>query len=89
MTSPLQTVTRIGLGAAFLVTGTGHLTFVREEFEAQVPRWLPVGIDDTVLLSGAAELALGVALIALPNEQRRIGLAAAAFLAAVFPGNID
>ncbi len=40
------------------------------------------------MVSGAAELALGAALAALPREQRRVGAAVAAFFVAVFPGNI-
>ena len=41
-----------------------------------------------MVVSGAAELALGAALVALPREQRRVGVAVAALFVAVFPGNI-
>ena len=34
------------------------------------------------------EVALGVALVALPKERRRLGAATAAYFVAIFPGNI-
>jgi uncharacterized membrane protein len=39
-------------------------------------------------LSGAAEMALGTALLALPKEKERVGWVAAAFFTAIFPGNV-
>jgi len=42
-----------------------------------------------VVASGAAEVALGAALVALPRERRRVGWALATFFVAVFPGNLD
>ena len=42
-----------------------------------------------VLLSGAVEIALGLGLVALPKERRRMSLLATTFLVAVFPGNIS
>lgn len=89
MTSTPQTIARYALGGALAVAGVGHLTFAREGFEDQVPKWVPFDVDDTVLVSGAAEIAMGAALIALPKEQRRIGVLVATFLAAVFPGNLS
>ncbi|MBK1783764.1 hypothetical protein JHE00_05435 [Prauserella sp. ASG 168] len=77
------------LGAGLAFAGIGHLTFAREEFQAQVPPWVPMDADDVVLLSGAAEIALGAGLIALPKERRRMGVLTAAFFTAVFPGNIS
>lgn len=88
-TSRLQTLARRGLGAFLVGAGTGHLTFVREEFQGQVPPWVPIDPDDVVVLSGAAEIALGSALIALPKERVRVGVVAAAFFTAIFPGNIS
>jgi uncharacterized membrane protein len=41
-----------------------------------------------VVASGAVEIMLGGALVALPRERRRIGAILAAFFVAVFPGNI-
>jgi uncharacterized membrane protein len=88
-TTRLQTLARWGLGAFLVGAGTGHLTFVREEFQGQVPPWVPMDPDVVVLLSGAVEIALGSALIALPKERVRVGVVAATFFTAVFPGNIS
>ena len=87
--SYLQKVARYGLGAFLVVAGIGHLTFARKEFQAQVPDWVPISKDDTVVYSGFAEIALGGALI-LANAKHRatVGKIAAAFFVAVFPGNI-
>lgn len=87
--SYLQTVARYGLGAFLIVAGIGHLTFARKEFQAQVPDWVPISKDDTVVYSGFAEIALGSALILAKGKQRsKVGKIAAAFFIAVFPGNI-
>lgn len=69
--------------------GVAHLTFARQEFQAQVPSWVPVSTDAVVLGSGVAEIGLGVALLALPKQRRLTGLALAAFYVAIFPGNIS
>jgi uncharacterized membrane protein len=88
-TPPLtQQLARWGWGAGLILAGTGHLTFVREEFRSQVPPWVPIDADDVVLLSGAAEIALGLGLLVLPKERRKMAALTTAFLAAVFPGNI-
>jgi len=84
-----RTIGRIGLGAVLLVAGISHLTVAREEFRAQVPEWLPLDDDFVVLASGAVEIALGGALVALPKQRVAVGLAAAAFFIAIFPGNIS
>ena len=78
------------LGAALLMAGTGHLTFQREEFQAQVPSWFPADPDVVVVASGVVELALGTALVTQWRQPRRalVGGIAAAFFVAVFPGNI-
>ena len=80
---------RILLGAGLIFAGIGHLTFARRAFQAQVPDWVPLKKDDTVIYSGIAEIALGTA-IACAHEKHKatIGKVAAAFFAAVFPGNI-
>jgi uncharacterized membrane protein len=88
MSSTSQTATRLLIGGALVFAGASHLTFAREGFRAQVPPWVPFDVDDTVVVSGVAEIGMGAALIALPKERARIGLLVAGFLAAVFPGNI-
>jgi uncharacterized membrane protein len=87
-TSVPRTVSRIGLGAALVFAGVTHLTVAREEFQAQVPPWLPFDADTVVVLSGIVEISLGGALIALGRWRIPIGWMVAAFFVAVFPGNI-
>ena len=77
---------------ALVFAGVSHLTFACQAFKAQVPNWVPqlspFGNDDTVLLSGVAEIALGMALLlAGPKHSTMVGRIAAAFFTAVFPGN--
>ena len=82
---------RIGrwlLGLALAFAGIGHLGPSRDEFQAQVPGWLPIDPDLVVVASGVAEIALGAALIALPRWRVVVGLATAAFFVAIFPGNL-
>lgn len=80
---------RILLGAGLILAGTGHLTFARKEFKAQVPDWVPIKKDDTVLYSGFAEILLGSTLILAPKKYRlKAGYFAAGFFAAVLPGNV-
>jgi uncharacterized membrane protein len=83
-----QQLARWGVGALLVLAGTSHLTFLRQEFRAQVPPWVPIDPDDTVLLSGAVEISLGLGLVALPKERRRMAGLATAFFVGVFPGNI-
>jgi len=83
-----RTIARVGLGAGLVFAGVSHLTWARREFRAQVPSWLPVDEDVTVLASGVAEIALGAAL-ASGVQKRNVGRLAAAFFVAVFPGNVS
>ena len=47
----LRAAGQIGLGAFLATAGTGHLTFQRSEFQAQVPSWIPLDADLVVLAS--------------------------------------
>ncbi|MBD2713742.1 hypothetical protein KBK19_01695 [Microvirga sp. STR05] len=88
-TTTLQNVARGVLATFMVVAGTGHLTFARREFQAQVPNFVPLDKDTTVLASGVVEIGLGLALLALKGKNRvRMGVGLAAFYAAVFPGNV-
>ena len=80
---------RILLGLNLLFAGIGHLTFARLEFVAQVPNWVPLPTDLVVVLSGIAEIILGLALVALPKWKVLAGWAAAIFFVLIFPGNIS
>lgn len=85
----LKTGARILLGANLILAGIGHLTFARKEFRAQVPNWVPLKKDDTVVYSGLVEIALGSALVSAPKKyEGAVGKVAAGFFTAVFPGNI-
>lgn len=86
----IKKIGRVLLGGALVFAGIGHLTFARKDFQAQVPDWVPLEKDDTVVYSGFAEIALGSALALTPEEQQEtVGRIAAAFFVAVFPGNIS
>lgn len=88
MSKQSQNLTAIALGSAMTFAGISHLTFNREEFQAQVPNWFPMDKDVVVLGSGVAEIALGAGLLAWKKRRREVGVALAAFYAAIFPGNI-
>ena len=88
-TTTLQNVARGLLGTFMVVAGTGHLTFARQDFQAQVPDFVPFAKDTVVLQSGVVEIALGLALLLLKGKNRvRMGIGLAAFYVAVFPGNV-
>lgn len=84
-----RTLARWLLGAALVFTGTAHLTFAREAFVAQVPSWLPLPVDVTVVASGVVEIALGLALLVLRRWRVAVGWIVAAFFVAIFPGNVE
>lgn len=84
-----RTIARVLLGAALVFAGTSHLTTMREEFQAQVPPWLPADQDFVVVVSGWVEITLGLALLITPKRLRPfVGAITAAFFIAIFPGNI-
>jgi len=87
--SIVHTIFRILLGTFLIFTGVSHLTFARVEFLAQVPSWLPLNGDLVVVLSGIAEIALGLGLVLLSRQRVLVGLATAAFFVLIFPGNIS
>jgi uncharacterized membrane protein len=83
-----RTVLRWLLGGALVVAGIGHLTSQRTEFRAQVPGWFPIDEDLVVIVSGLVEIALGVALVALPRHRVIVGTIVAVFFVVIFPGNV-
>jgi len=85
----LHVVSQVGLGLFLTSAGYSHLTVNRIAFQAQVPTWLPFDPDFVVLASGVVEIALGLALLTLWRFRAHVGLAAALFFVAVFPGNIN
>ncbi|MCC4909408.1 hypothetical protein [Microbacterium sp. cx-59] len=87
--SAARTIARWALGAGLVFAGTGHLTFARQSFVAQVPQWLPLPVDLVVVASGVVEIALGLALLLLARHRVLVSWIVAAFFVAVFPGNIE
>ncbi|QEC75651.1 DoxX family protein [Mucilaginibacter ginsenosidivorax] len=86
----IKTAARLLLGTGLIFAGISHLTFARKDFKAQVPDWVPLKIDDTVVYSGIAEITLGGALVLAPKKYKATtGKIAAAFFTAIFPGNIS
>ncbi|NQX16978.1 DoxX family membrane protein [Rathayibacter sp. VKM Ac-2857] len=84
-----RTIARVLLGLVLVLAGTGHLTFARQSFQAQVPPWLPFDADFVVLASGVVEIALGLALLLVRRRRVLVGIVVAAFFVAVFPGNVS
>lgn len=83
-----RTIFRLFLGLILLFSGISHLTVSRLEFVAQVPHWVPLPDDWVVVLSGIAEILLGLALVMLPRWKALIGWVTAIFFILIFPGNI-
>jgi uncharacterized membrane protein len=91
-TTTLQNVFRIILGSLMVLAGIGHLTFQREAFQAQVPRWLPgdpAFMDFVVLASGVTEIALGLGMVLWARHKIKAGITLAIFYVLIFPGNIS
>lgn len=75
-----------GLAALFATSGVTHL--VRPQtFEPLVPRRLRPYRRHLVLVSGVAELVCAAGLLH-PRTRKAAGLASAALLVVVFPGNV-
>ena len=85
----LKAVARYLLALALIFAGTGHLSFARAEFQAQVPPWVPLEPDFVVLASGVVEIILGLGLLINSKYQRTFGVLTALFFIAIFPGNIS
>lgn len=84
----IKTLLRILLGVFLLLAGIAHLV-TPTEFLAQVPGWVPMDGFLVVILSGIVEIALGIALVALPKHRVIVGWTVAAFFVAIFSGNIS
>ncbi len=87
-TSQAQLFGRLLLGLMLFTSGVSHLTYFRQPFRAQVPPWVPLNPDLVVVVSGCVEIMLGLSLVALHRRKAYVGIFAALFFVAVFPGNI-
>ncbi len=85
----IKKLTQVLLGLALTYAGTTHLTTSRQEFQAQVPTWLPLDPDFVVIASGIVEIILGISLITLWRYRTQVGLTVALFFVLIFPGNIN
>jgi uncharacterized membrane protein len=85
----IRKLAQIILGIALTYAGTTHLTSNRQEFQAQVPTWLPLDPDFVVIASGIVEIFLGISLLTLWRYRTQIGLTVALFFVLIFPGNIN
>lgn len=91
-TSVIKNMLRILLGAFMLYAGIGHLTFLRTEFQAQVPTWVTTDkgfMDFIVLASGVIEIILGVLMVIGARLKVKTGIVLAIFYILIFPGNIN
>lgn len=82
--SPLSRTAKVLVGA-FTVSGVVHLV-KPEVFEPLMPGWVPAH-REVIIGSGVAELACAAGLV-VPRTRRAAGLASAALLLGVFPGNL-
>ena len=89
----IKKLLQLSLGAFLTSAGISHLGSNRQEFQAQVPTWLPLDPDYVVITSGLVEIALGLSLIItlvlFKRYRRVVGLTTALFFVAIFPGNIN
>ncbi len=84
MATPLRRDAKVVVGA-FLVSGAVHL-IKPAVYEPLMPSWVPAH-RAVIIGSGVAEVAGALGLL-FPPTRRLAGLASAALLVGVFPGNI-
>jgi uncharacterized membrane protein len=87
-TTKTQNIFRILLALILIFAGSGHLSFARISFRAQVPTWIPLDPDLVVVLSGIVEILLGLGLLFLTKYRRQMGWITALYFLAIFPGNL-
>ena len=84
----IKIIFQLLLGAFLTFTGYSHLGSNRQEFQAQVPTWLPLDPDFVVITSGLVEIALGLSLITtlviFKKYRGVVGLITGLFFVAIF-----
>ena len=85
----IKKISQVILGIALTYAGISHLTNNRQEFQAQVPTWLPLDPDFVVVASGVVEIILGLSLLLLWRYRIKVGVVVAIFFVLIFPGNIN
>jgi uncharacterized membrane protein len=81
----LREAMRYAMGIAFIGAGISHLV-MPESFVFYLPEVIPFR-DGIVLISGVIEIAGGLAVLA-GRYRQQVGLALAAYLLLILPGNI-
>jgi len=85
----MKDLVRLLISLLLIVAGLGHLFWLRIEFQAQVPNWLPLDPDFVVVSSGFVELILGLSLLLWKKQRSKIGWVIAMFFMFVFAGNLN
>lgn len=77
---------RLAMAAAMAFAGVSHFA-VPEPFVQHLPEWVPHRLV-IIYATGAVEVLLGAGLVGPRRYRRHVALTLAAYLVAVFPGNI-
>jgi len=77
---------RVGLAVGMAFAGIAHLA-MPTPFLQHLPPWTPAA-EAIIFVTGSIEIGLGAALLWRQPWRQRAGLALAAYLVAVFPGNV-
>jgi uncharacterized membrane protein len=85
-TGVLRDYARRGLAAAMVIAGVTHFTNA-DPFVQHMPDWVPAR-EVIVYVSGALEIALGIAMLLWREHRGSIGRLLAMYLVAVFPANV-
>ncbi len=82
----IRSAARVGLAIGMAFAGLAHLA-MPTPFLQHLPPWTPAA-EAVIVVTGLIEIALGAALLVGHPWRRRAGMALAAYLVAVFPGNL-
>ena len=85
----MKDIIRFLIAFLLLFAGLGHLFWLRIEFQAQVPNWLPLNPDFVVVSSGIVEIVLGLLLLFWKAQRTKIGWVTVVFFVLVFAGNLN
>ncbi len=85
----MKDLVRFLIAFLLIIAGLGHLFWLRIEFQAQVPNWLPLDRDFVVVSSGVVEILLGLLLLFWQKQRANVGWVIALFFVIVFAGNLN
>ena len=78
---------RVALVIMFPFTGFSHVSSLKQDFAAMIPKPLPNGLW-VIYLSGVFEIAGAVGLL-IPRTRRLAGICLVLLLVAMFPANVN